>query len=113
MISDQLAVLNQFGFDIEPFGTHVFRIRAIPVILSGLQPAAALQALVEDFEEDEAPLQDQREARLIARICKRAAVKAGQTLSVEEQKALLLDLESCRSPAHLSARSADDDPPVN
>lgn len=98
MISDQLAVLNQFGFDIEPFGTHVFRIRAIPVILSGLQPAAALQALVEDFEEDEAPLQDQREARLIARICKRAAVKAGQTLSVEEQKALLLDLESCRSP---------------
>ncbi len=53
-------------------------------------PAAALQTLVEDFEEDETPLQEQREARLIARICKRAAVKAGQILTVEEQKALLL-----------------------
>jgi DNA mismatch repair protein MutL len=98
MISDQIPILKQFGFDIEPFGTHVFRVRAIPVILSGLHPAAALQVLVEDFEEDETPLQDQREAKLVARICKRAAVKAGQILSVEEQKALLLDLEGCRSP---------------
>jgi DNA mismatch repair protein MutL len=98
LISEQLPILKQFGFDIEPFGSHVFRIRAIPVILSGLHPAAALQVLVEDFEEDETPLQGQREARLIARVCKRAAVKAGQTLSVEEQKALLLDLEGCRSP---------------
>jgi DNA mismatch repair protein MutL len=98
MISDQLPILKQFGFDIEPFGTHVFRVRAIPVILSGLHPAAGLQVLVEDFEEDETPLQDQREAKLVARICKRAAVKAGQILSVEEQKALLLDLEGCRSP---------------
>jgi DNA mismatch repair protein MutL len=98
MISEQLPILKQFGFDIEPFGAHVYRIRAIPVILSGLQPAAALQVLVEDFEEDETPLQDQREAKLIARVCKRAAVKAGQILSVEEQKALLLNLEGCRSP---------------
>jgi DNA mismatch repair protein MutL len=98
MISEQLPILKQFGFDIEPFGAHVYRIRAIPVILAGLHPAAALQVLVEDFEEDETPLQDQREAKLIARVCKRAAVKAGQILSVEEQKALLLDLEGCRSP---------------
>jgi DNA mismatch repair protein MutL len=98
MIADQVPILKQFGFDVELFGTHVFRVRAIPVILSGLHPAAALQVLVEDFEEDETPLQGQREAKLVARICKRAAVKAGQILSVEEQKALLLDLEGCRSP---------------
>jgi len=38
------------------------------------------------------------EARMIARICKRAAVKAGMTLSPEEQRALLQDLEACLSP---------------
>jgi DNA mismatch repair protein MutL len=54
--------------------------------------------VVEDFEEDEAPLQNELEARLIARICKRAAVKAGQSLSEEEQRALLRDLEACQSP---------------
>ncbi|MGB9586210.1 MAG: DNA mismatch repair protein MutL, partial [Anaerolineales bacterium] len=36
--------------------------------------------------------------KLIARICKRAAVKAGQTLSIEEQRTLLANLEACDSP---------------
>ena len=54
--------------------------------------------LVEDFEEDETPLGAEQEAKLIARICKRAAIKAGQVLSVEEQRALLIGLEACQSP---------------
>jgi DNA mismatch repair protein MutL len=67
-------------------------------LLTGSDPAAALRVLVEDFEEDEAPLQNEMEARLIARVCKRAAVKAGQTLSPQEQSALLNDLQACASP---------------
>jgi DNA mismatch repair protein MutL len=35
---------------------------------------------------------------LIARVCKRAAVKAGQALTNEEQRALLEDLQACQSP---------------
>ena len=54
--------------------------------------------IIEDFEEYETPLAEEIEARVIARVCKRAAVKAGQVLSNEEQRALLRDLESCRSP---------------
>jgi DNA mismatch repair protein MutL len=53
---------------------------------------------VEDFEEDETPLEEELDARLIARVCKRAAVKAGDSLSPEEQRALLSDLERCQSP---------------
>jgi DNA mismatch repair protein MutL len=53
---------------------------------------------VEDFEEDERPLQAEQEAIIIARICKRAAVKAGKSLSVDEQRALLRDLEVCQAP---------------
>jgi DNA mismatch repair protein MutL len=63
-----------------------------------MDPGAALAVIVEDFEEDETPLQAETEARIIARVCKRAAVKAGQALSPEEQKALLHDLEACQSP---------------
>jgi DNA mismatch repair protein MutL len=43
-------------------------------------------------------LQEEIEARVIGRVCKRAAVKAGQVLSPEEQRALLRDLETCQSP---------------
>ncbi|MCJ7702855.1 MAG: DNA mismatch repair endonuclease MutL [Anaerolineales bacterium] len=98
LLDEQLDLLGRLGFQVESFGPGVFRVRAIPVLLSGMNPAAALSVLVEDFEEDESPLVDEIEAKIIARVCKRAAVKAGQTLSFEEQSALLRDLEACQSP---------------
>ncbi len=97
-LSDQLPVLAHFGFLVEAFGPNAFQIRAIPALFSGADPAKALNALVEDFEEDETPLQAEVEARIAARVCKRLAVKGGQTLSPEEQRALLNDLEKCDSP---------------
>ncbi len=98
LISSQLPNLVHLGFQVEAFGPGAFQVRALPAILSRMDPGAALRVIVEDFEEDETPLQAEVEARLAARICKRAAVKGGQTLSTEEQRALLTDLESCQSP---------------
>jgi len=94
----QLPFLNHFGFEVEEFGTNTFQVRAMPVLFSGGDPSSALRALVEDFEEDETPLQTEIEAKLAARVCKRLAVKGGQTLTTEEQRALLNDLEACNSP---------------
>lgn len=98
LIADQIPSLEKFGFSVEEFGGNTFLIRSMPLILAGMEPASALRVLVDEFEEDETPLQKEHEAQIIARVCKRAAVKAGQTLSIEEQKALLRDLESCVSP---------------
>jgi DNA mismatch repair protein MutL len=98
LLGEQVEVLNHFGFEVEPFGPNTFQVRAMPVLFSGSDAASALRALVEDFEEDETPLQAELEARLAARVCKRMAVKAGQALSGEEQRALLTDLENCDSP---------------
>ena len=98
LLLDQLSTLGDLGFQVEPFGMNTYLVRAVPALLAGKDPTAAIRALVEDFEEDETPLQGEIEARIIARVCKRAAVKAGQSLTVEEQRALLDDLESCESP---------------
>lgn len=98
LLLSQLPFLQHFGFNVEEFGPNTFQVRAMPALFMGSDPAAALRALVEDFEEDEAPLQNEIEARLAARVCKRMAVKAGQALSNEEQRALLIDLEACDSP---------------
>jgi len=94
----QLPFLNHFGFEVEEFGTNTFQVRAMPALFAGGDPSSALRALVEDFEEDETPLQAEVEAKLAARVCKRLAVKGGQTLTIEEQRALLNDLEACTSP---------------
>jgi DNA mismatch repair protein MutL len=98
LLISQLPLLKHFGFDVEEFGPNTFQVRAMPALFMGSDPSAALRALVEDFEEDEAPLQNEIEARLAARVCKRMAVKAGQALSIDEQRALLNDLEACDSP---------------
>lgn len=98
LLHSQIEALNRWGFEVEPFGGNTFRVRRIPALLSGMEPLEAVRSLVEDFEEDETPLQAEIEARVIARVCKRAAVKAGQILSMDEQIALVRDLERCQSP---------------
>jgi DNA mismatch repair protein MutL len=98
LLTEQLEYLNHFGFLVEPFGPNTFQVRAMPALFAGGDAAAALHALVEDFEEDESPLQEEIEARIAGRVCKRLAVKAGQPLSPEEQRTLLTDLENCDSP---------------
>lgn len=98
LIHEQLPTLTRLGFQVEPFGPNTFLIRALPTLLMRSDPIEALRVLVENFEEDESPLQARQEERIIARVCKRAAVKAGASLSPEEQQALLRDLEACQSP---------------
>lgn len=98
ILEEKLPLMEKLGFLIESFGPKTFKIRTMPSLLVGSDPEAALRVVIEDFEEDEKPLQGQIEAKIIARVCKRSAVKAGKILSQEEQKALLTDLEACSSP---------------
>ena len=98
MLGEQLPFLSRLGFQIEAFGPNTFLVRSLPALLAGSDPAAVVRSVVEDLEEDETPLASQIEAKLIARVCKRAAVKGGQVLSVDEQRSLLESLEACESP---------------
>jgi DNA mismatch repair protein MutL len=98
LLMTEIPALNHFGFEVEPFGPNAFQVRAMPALFGKADPASALRALVEDFEEDEAPLQNELEKKIAGRVCKRLAVKAGQVLTPDEQRALLTDLENCDSP---------------
>ena len=98
LLNEQLAAVQSLGFDIEHFGGDSFRLRAVPAILSNSDPQETLRTVVEDFEEDEGEFAAEVEARLAARVCKRAAIKSGQILSFQEQRQLLSDLEHCESP---------------
>ena len=98
MLVSQMDILNQIGFSIEPFGGNTFLVRSLPTVLGGVDPARAVRVVVEDFEEDETLLAAEVEARLVARVCKRAAVKAGQVLTPAEQAELVQRLERCVSP---------------
>jgi len=98
LIVEQLPLLEKFGFKVELFGPGNFRIRAIPALFGNGNPADSLKAIVENFEEDEEPLKGKIESLIAGRVCKKLAIKAGQSLSNEEQRSLLVDLEACISP---------------
>jgi DNA mismatch repair protein MutL len=98
LVNEHLPLLIKLGFDLEDFGPGAYVIRAVPALLGGISPEGLLKGAVEDLEVDESPLEKNIEDKIIARICKRASVKAGQILTPEESKQLLLDLEACQSP---------------
>lgn len=97
-LDEHVAGLNRLGFQIEPFGGTTYLLRAVPAILSGPNTRAALVDIIEMLRVGDDPLADRAEDRLVAIVCKRAAVKAGQTLSPEEMQQLIRDLEQCQSP---------------
>jgi DNA mismatch repair protein MutL len=98
LLQDRLGLLDELGFQVEPFGPNTFVVRAIPALLARMDPAKALGAVVEDLEGEKEPLAEKTEASIILRVCKSAAVKAGQALSLAEMEAMIGQLEGCQNP---------------
>ncbi|MEW5987528.1 MAG: DNA mismatch repair endonuclease MutL [Chloroflexota bacterium] len=98
LLGDHLELLGRLGFQVEAFGPHTWQVRAMPALLARLEPAQALLAVVEDLERETTPLQDKVEAKIIRRVCKTAAIKAGQSLTTAEMEALVRQLEGCQNP---------------
>jgi DNA mismatch repair protein MutL len=99
VLSEHLDALNKVGFSLEPFGGSSYLIRTVPAILVVPDVRAALVDILEILRQGDDPLAAQAEKRLIASVCKRAAIKAGQTLGREEMQELVRQLEQCESPS--------------
>jgi DNA mismatch repair protein MutL len=97
-LSEHLSFLNEVGFTVEPFGGTSYLARAVPSILVVSDVRAALVDILELLRQGDDPLAAKAEERLIAAVCKRAAIKAGQTLTSEEMQQLIRQLEQCESP---------------
>ena len=59
LLESQLDTMKSLGFEIELFGPNMYQVRSLPALLIGVDPAAAVRVVIEDFEEDEAPLQNE------------------------------------------------------
>ena len=98
VLEAEAATLAQIGFDIEPFGGNTYRLRTVPEILQKADPATALYDILSELAEGAVPLSRQSDERLMVTVCKRAAIKAGQTLSLQEMQDLIHNLERCGAP---------------
>ncbi|QWK09944.1 MAG: DNA mismatch repair endonuclease MutL [Thermoflexus hugenholtzii] len=98
LLEEHQETLRELGLWIEPFGPRAVRVRAIPAVLSAEAIRAVIQDLLFDLHEARRPMKAALEARWIRSICKRAAVKAGQVLGMEQMQHLVRALERCAMP---------------
>ncbi|MBC7260281.1 MAG: hypothetical protein H5T65_13690 [Chloroflexi bacterium] len=90
---DDLAAL---GFDIEPFGGETCLVRAVPAdVAAGDIPTVLRDTLNELGQEPPPPVQGHRVTAVVA--C-HAAIRAGKTLTPEEMRALVEQLEQSALP---------------
>ena len=98
LLEAQLPMLQDLGFEIDHFGGNTFLVRVVPALMGQDDIVNAVWQIVADLEMNEAPLRKDLEARVLRRVCKRMAIKAGRVLSFAEMAALVRDLEACESP---------------
>ena len=99
LLSEQAERLDHLGFSLEPFGPQTVLVRAVPTILRQADPRQAIRDILAQVGEGRRnPLEVDIEAALLRAVCKTAAIKAGQTLSMTEMQALIRQLEASTSP---------------
>ncbi len=98
LIEENMDTLREVGFDLEPFGPNTFIIRSVPALLADQSPTEVLGGIIADLEAGTSPGQATIEDKIVTRVCKHGAIKAGQILSIDEMQSIVRQLERCRSP---------------
>jgi DNA mismatch repair protein MutL len=103
-MAEHVEALTELGFEIEPFGGETFLLRAVPAALEGGPSTSSGrgdigQAVAEILDElaEEGTGETREEKALISLVC-HSAVRAGQTLSMEEMRDLVRQLEETSLP---------------
>jgi len=89
-------LLSEFGFNLEPFGVRSYLLRAVPAMIKEGNLTEAVRELLDSLTtEAESSKRDEKIAQSVA--C-HSAVKAGQSLTAEEMRELIKQLEQTNQP---------------
>ncbi len=96
----QLPALEEMGFGLSDFGQDTFLVDALPVHLQEGSPVVILSGIAQALDKGGASVRATRAAlrETVAQAACRAAVKAGDSLSIEELDKLVSDLAKTDMP---------------
>jgi len=98
LLAEYAEALAAAGFGLEPFGGDTWLVRAVPAVYGRVDPRRALEETLEGIADGRDLVGESKEAALVAVICKRAAIKGGHMLGLDEMRQLVRQLEACQSP---------------
>jgi len=96
LLADHREMMVQFGFSIDPFGDKTCLVRAVPSVLTGKRITNAVKETLDSLEGESDVLDG--EDRMARSLACHGAVRAGQSLSQEEMRELVGQLERTTSP---------------
>lgn len=85
---------NEFGFDIESFGERTYLVRAIPSVLKDGEWIEALREILDSPRDKNINLTD----NIIKSLACHSAVRSGKTMTDEEMRELIRQLEQTNLP---------------
>jgi DNA mismatch repair protein MutL len=90
-----LEELSSFGFTLESFGERTYLVRTVPALVAGDNWSGMLKELLDALSGEE---RSKWEEKIVASLACHGAIKAGQTLSDDEMRALVRQLEQTANP---------------
>ena len=97
VISDNLSLLAEAGYEVEPFGEQDIRVRAVPFVMGKAEVRPLFLDLIQSLNQLKAATLDARRSEIMQMACK-SAVKAGDSLSDSEISALIADMQKTGAP---------------
>ena len=94
------AIFAALGFEVEAFGGHTLLVQAVPMPHPRFDAERCLRDTLAAMAGDRAPSDAARHERLASTVACKAAVKAGDVLSLAEMRALYVDLARTTLPAN-------------
>jgi len=95
-LKEQKDTFSRLGFDIEPFGSRTYLVRAVPALLWEADIQEVTRSLIGAVVGQGGVLpQEEKLAQVLA--C-HSAIRAGQQLGEQEMKEMVRQLERCHQP---------------
>lgn len=96
LLMEMAQELSEQGFTLEPFGERAYLVRSVPAVLKDRDVGRTLVEFLDALAREEA-VSDRRQRVAMSLAC-HAAIRAGQSLSQEEMRELLCQLEQTENP---------------
>ena len=97
LIMDNIDLLSDAGYTVEPFGEHDIQVRAVPHVLGKAELKPLFMDMLNSLNRLKAATLDARRAEIMQMACK-SAVKGGDALSESEIDALIGEMLETGAP---------------
>ena len=97
-LQESLEMIQEFGIEIEPFGTHTFQIQSHPSWIKQGEEKEIIEEIIDlVLSNQKVTVAQLRKATAIMMSCK-GSIKANHRLTTIEAEQLLVDLAKCKNP---------------